>query len=152
MSQNNVDVVRRFEELMAVEEGADEGAAFAQSRVERAMELLDEAVAFRPFPGMPGHGGDWIGRDGFLEMCKAYGTAWEAARNVTFQYLDAGDDKVVILLSFDSTSKVTGRMVPVQMVEVITLRDGRILELVPYYYDGYCIVETAGGPKRRAMF
>jgi ketosteroid isomerase-like protein len=152
VSQENVEIVRRFENLMADEEARDAaraaGRAFDEDRMQQVLELLSEDVAFRPFPGMPGHGGDWIGRDGYLEMCEAYGSAWEPAENLELEYLDGGGDKVVILISFDSRSKITGETVPVRMVEIITVRDGRITELVPYYHDGHRIVETGGGPKQ----
>jgi ketosteroid isomerase-like protein len=149
LSQENVEVVRRFESLMVAEEAEAETAdsAFVADLVQQALQLLDENVAFRPFSGMPGHGGDWVGRDEFLKMCEAYGSAWEAPENVVTEYLDAGEEKVVVILAFDSRSRLTGRTVPVRMVEIITVRDGKITELVPYYHDGFRIVETGGGPK-----
>jgi ketosteroid isomerase-like protein len=149
LSQDNVDVVRRYQES-AVGDPPPPGAdgAFTEDSVATCMTYLDENVAFRPFPGMPGHGGDWIGHEGYQQMCEAYGSAWEAPKDVRFEYLDAGGDKVVLLISFDSTSRITGDTVPVRMVEIITVRDGKIVELVPYYHDGHRIVMTGGGPKQ----
>jgi uncharacterized protein len=138
VSQENVEVVRRFEEVMV-----DGGIGNPEERIEQALSLLDENVAFRPFPAMPGHGGDWIGHDGFLRMCEAYGSAWEPPEGVEFEYLDCGGETVVTLISFTSRSRISGREVPVRMIEVVTVRDGKIVELVPYYADTVPFVEAA---------
>jgi len=142
MSQENVEIVKRFETMMVPSlEEEDESAA--QGGFEQILELLDENVAFRPTSVLP-HGGDWIGHDGFMKMGEAFSKAWDLVDGVNFEYLDGGGDKVVILASFTITSRETGRSVPVRMVEIVTVRDGKITELVPYYYDTIPIVEAAG--------
>src|SRR5438132_1595549 len=93
-------------------------------RLEQVLELLDENVAFRPSESVPGHGGTWIGHDGFLQMCRAYADVWEPPKDFEFQVLDGGGDKVVILASFIRTAHRTGRSIPIRMVEIVTVRDG----------------------------
>jgi uncharacterized protein len=145
LSRENVEVVKRFEELMATRgEVADTGGV---SRLEKVLELLDEDVAFRPSESVPGHGGDWIGHEGFLNMCEAYAGTWEPPDGLQFEFLDGGGDKVVILASFTRTSRQTGRSIPIRMVEIITVRNGKIAELVPYFYDTVAMVEAASGAK-----
>jgi ketosteroid isomerase-like protein len=142
MSQENVEVVKRFETMM-VPSLQEEDEATAQGGFEQILELLDENVAFRPTPSLP-HGGDWIGHDGFFKLGEAFIAAWELPTGVEFEYLDGGGDKVVILARFDSVSRHTGKTVEFKMVEIVTVRDGKITELVPYYYDTIPIVEAAG--------
>ena len=142
MSQENVEVVKRFETMMVPSLQAEDEAA-AKGGFEQILELLDENVAFRPTPSLP-HGGDWIGHDGFLGLGEAFSAAWELPTGVEFEYLDGGGDKVVILARFDCVSRHTGKMVEFKMVEIVTVRDGKITELLPYYYDTIPIVEAAG--------
>lgn len=140
MSTENVEVVKRFELLMSARSGAD-----GSRRLKQVLTLLDENVAFRPSATVPGHGGDWIGHDGFRKMCAAYAETWDPPEGLEFEFLDAGGDKVVILATFTRRSRRTGRSVPIRMVEVVTVRDGKITELVPYFYDTVAMVEASGG-------
>ncbi len=143
MSAENVEVVRRFESMMvpALQE-ADELLARAAFR--RVTELLDPNVAFRPFSNMPGHGGEWNGHEGFLKLCEAYRRAWELPEGVELEYYDAGGDKVITRSWLRVVSRGTGRSVGIEMVEIVTLRDSKIVDLVPYYYDSMAIIEAGG--------
>ncbi len=143
MSQENVEVVRQFESLMATRGDVD--GASGMQRMQKVLALLDENVAFRPSETVPGHGGHWIGHEGFLQMCKAYSEVWEPPAGLQFEYLDGGGEKVVILATFTRTSRHTGRSIPIEMVEIVTVRDGKITELVPYFYDTVAMVQAAGG-------
>jgi hypothetical protein len=143
-----VEVVRKFEEMM-VPSLEQEDEADARVGFEEILALLDKNVAFRPTSVLP-HGGDWIGHQGFIEMGEAFNRAWELPTGVSFQYLDGGGDTVVIIASFDMINKHTGKSVHVDMVEIVTVKNGKITELVPYYYDTIPIVEAAGGIKAAA--
>jgi ketosteroid isomerase-like protein len=142
MSQENVEVVRRFEALMAARE--DGGPDAVQKRFAEIMSLLDENVAFRPTESVPGHGGEWFGHHGFLDMCKAYGTVWHPPEDFEIELRDAGADTVVVLASFTRRAKATGTSIPIKMVEIVTVRDGRITELVPYFHDTVPMLDAAG--------
>ena len=142
MSRENVEIVERFEALMGARGGEDEAAN--RRRFEEILSLLDEGVAFRPSDSVPGHGGDWIGHDGFLGMCRAYGTVWEPPKDFRVECLDGGGDRVVILAEFTRTARATGRSIPIRMVEIVTVRNGRIVELVPYFHDTVAMREAVG--------
>jgi hypothetical protein len=139
LSKENVEVVKRFELLMGAR--ADAGGS---QRLQQVLTLLDENVAFRPSPSVPGHGGDWIGHDGFLKMCEAYSETWDPPQGLEFEFLDGGGDTVVTLAAFTRRSRRTGRSVPIRMVEIVTVRDGKITELVPYFHDTVAMVEAIG--------
>jgi uncharacterized protein len=136
MSAENVEVVERFESLMGAR---GEGAG----SLDEVLELLDEDVAFRPSESVPGHGGQWVGHEGFLQMCRAYGEVWETPKDFRYEVLDGGGDTVVILASFIRTSRRTGRSIPIRMVEIVTVHEGKITELVPYFYDTVPMTEVA---------
>jgi ketosteroid isomerase-like protein len=137
VSAENVDVVERFESLMGARGEGGGGS------LDEVLELLDENVAFRPSESVPGHGGEWVGHEGFLQMCRAYGEVWETPKDFRYEVLDGGGDRVVILASFIRTSRRTGRSIPIRMVEIVTVRDGKITELVPYFHDTVPMTEVA---------
>jgi hypothetical protein len=99
------------------------------------LELLDPAISVPVCPSLP-HGGDWVGHDGYLNMIEQV-TKWRKTigGRRSSRILDADDDHVLLIITFESESVKTGRTFPIRMVEVYTLRDGKITELVPYYWD-----------------
>lgn len=127
MSQANLALVRRFEELMALGPQSD------HEPYKDVLELLAPDIRFRVGPSMP-HAGDWVGHDGFLRMVELIGAARRVAEP-TFTYLDAGDEHVVVLISFTHEIVATGERGVTRMVEVITVRYGKIVSLDPYYDD-----------------
>jgi ketosteroid isomerase-like protein len=147
VSQQNVDVVKRFEALMvpALEETDDEAA---QRRHEEILSILDPDVVFFATPSIP-HGGTYRGHDAFFKMGEQFRDLWEIGDGVELEYIDAGDDRVITLASWTAVSRHTGRSVPVRMVEVVTVRDGRIKELLAYYEDTVPLIEAADGVKGR---
>ena len=72
---------------------------------------------------------------------------WEIGDGVQMEYIDGGDDRVITLASWTAVSRHSGRSVPVRMVEVVTVRDGRIKELRAYYEDTVPLIEAADGAK-----
>jgi ketosteroid isomerase-like protein len=147
LSKENVEVVKRFESLM-VPSLDEKDAAAAERKLDEVLELLDPEVAFHASPSIP-HGGDYVGHDRFLQMCEQFRELWNIPGGVDLEYLDAGGDKVVTLASFSFESRHTGRSAPTRMVEVVTVRDGKIKELVAYYFDATTIIEAGGGIKGR---
>ena len=145
MSKENVDVVKRFEALMvpALEETDDEAA---QRRHEEVLSILDPEVVFFATPSIP-HGGTYRGHDAFFKMGEQFRDLWEIGDGVELEYVDGGDDRVITLAFWTAVSRHTGRSVPVRMVEVVTVRDGRIKELLAYYEDTVPLIEAADGVK-----
>jgi uncharacterized protein len=145
VSQDNVDVVRRFEQLMVP--ALDESDAEAsQQRLERIKAVLDPDVVFHASPSIP-HGGTYRGYDAFFKMGEQFRDLWDISAGVELEYIDGGGDKVITLAKWTGVSKLTGRAVPVDMVEVVTVKGGRIAELRAYYEDTVPLSEAAGGAK-----
>jgi ketosteroid isomerase-like protein len=142
MSQENVDVVIRFEQSMVPSLELEDADA-ATAGFEKILALLDAEVVFRPPMSLP-HGGDWTGHDGFVEMGQVFNGAWEMIEPPKFDFMDAGGDRVVLIAHFIIKSRETGTHVPVDMVEIVTVRDGKIVELVPYYRDTVPLSQAAG--------
>jgi ketosteroid isomerase-like protein len=143
MSQENVEVVKRFESLM-VPSLEEEHAHGAGGGFDEVLKLLHPSVAFHASRSIP-HGGDYVGHERFLQMCEQFRELWDLEGGVELEYLDAGEDRVITIASFTITSRHTGRSAPVRMVEVVTVRDGKIVELQAYYEDTAPIVVAGGG-------
>ena len=143
MSKENVEVVKRFESLM-VSSIEHQHASGARGGFDQVLQLLDPGVVFRATTSLP-HGGEFVGHDSFLKMGEQFRNLWKIVGRIDFEYLDGGDDKVVTLASFTMESRRTGRSVPVRMVEIVTVRGGKIAELVAYYHDTVPIIEAGGG-------
>lgn len=143
MSKENVEVVKRFESLMVPSLG-EEDAASAHAGFEKVAEVLAPDVAFHATRSIP-HGGDYVGYERFRQMSEQFRELWTIVGDVKLDYLDCGGDKVLTVAEFTAESRHTGRQVPVKMVELVTVRDGRIADLVAYYYDTVPIIEAGGG-------
>ena len=145
MSQENVDVVKRFEALMVPSlEAGDPGAA--ERRLAAVLSILDPEVVFHATPSIP-HGGTYVGHDAFVKMGEQFRDLWDIADGVELEYIDGGGDRVITLASWTAVSHITGRSVPVRMVEIVVVRDGRIKELRAYYDDTVPLIEAADGVK-----
>jgi uncharacterized protein len=134
MSQANVQVVERFED------------AFVRGDLDEVLSLLAPDVVVHEAPSVP-YPGDHRGHDGFLRLADAFNSVWEIVSDLDLTILDAGDRRVVVLVAFDVVTRPTGVPLRLQLVEIYTLRDGRIADLDVYYRDTAAIVEATGGAK-----
>lgn len=133
MSQDNVEIVRRFQQLMVQSYAQEDRTPVGGWG--SVLELLDPAISVPVCPSLP-HGGHWVGHDGYLKMIDQV-TKWRktSGGRRSSRILDAGDDHVLLVITFESQSVKTGRGFPIRMVELYTLRSGKITELVPYDWD-----------------
>jgi ketosteroid isomerase-like protein len=136
------DVVQRFQSLMVHNLSEDE-AQTPEHRLAQIAAMLAPDVVFRVAESLP-YGGVFVGVDGFLAMGERFGQTWEILDGGRFHHVDAGDGLVIASVDPTFRSCATGRTVSFQMVEFITVRDGRISELVPYYFDLVPLLEAIG--------
>jgi ketosteroid isomerase-like protein len=134
MSHANVEVVERFED------------AFVRGDMDEVLSLLTADIVVHEAPSLP-YPGDHRGHDGFLRLADAFNSVWEITGDLDLTFLDAGETHVVALVAFDVVTRPTGAPLRLQLVEVYTLRDGRIADLDVYYRDTAAIVEATGGAR-----
>src|SRR4051794_29574628 len=131
MSQENVEVVRRFQELGTAYESEME----PPSDYSEILELLDPNIVVRVARSLP-HGGEWVGHDGFVAMMNSIIGARRVSDEPEIIYLDGGGDYVICLITFNHEVHHAGSEVePMRMMEVFTVRNGKIATLDPYYED-----------------
>ncbi len=134
MSYANVEVVERFE------------AAFVRGDMVEVMSLVDADVGVHEAASLP-YPGDHRGHDGFLRLVDTFNRVWEITSPLDLRFLDAGDENVVVLVGYDVVARATGRALRLEMVEVYTVRDDKIVELDIYYRDTAAVAEATGGAR-----
>jgi ketosteroid isomerase-like protein len=127
-AQDAVSTVRSFNELLL------------SGRLEEACSLLaDDLVVHEP-QELP-YGGEFHGPSGLLELFTREMAVVDAAP-VTSEYHDAGD-QVVFRARARFAAKDSGESVEVDVVEIHTVRDGRIVDLDVYYKDPAAVAALA---------
>ncbi len=127
MAGDNLDALRRFyaaEAAYLVAGGGDFGPIAA---------TLDPDVVIRQPASVP-YGGEWRGHAGFEAWMRAFAEQW-AAMDVTGSELFPVGDVVVAKSHVHATHKPTGRRVDWPLLQYFKFRDGRVLELWPFYWD-----------------
>jgi ketosteroid isomerase-like protein len=139
ISRENVEVIRRFQELGTAYESADA----PPSDYSDILALLDPNIVVRVARSLP-HGGEWVGQDGFVEMMNASIGARRLTDAPSITYIDGGGDYVICLISFHHEVHHSAAAEEIRMVEVFTVRDGKIASLDPYYEDTVPFAASSG--------
>ncbi|WP_436772547.1 nuclear transport factor 2 family protein [Yinghuangia sp. YIM S09857] len=106
---------------------------------------LDPDVVLHQAPGLPFTGtGTWRGHDGMERFLAVFSETWES-----MEFLDQahwGDaDTVVVRNQVRFRARATGEAVEASILQLITVRDGRMLECRPYYWDPTAISRACEG-------
>ena len=140
MSEENVEVARRFyaigremyERIGAYHE-AQESGDFSQL-LPLAEQLLDADVVLRPPEDSPfpeAGTREWRGREEFMRFIVGQTEGFETMRLKTEDFIDAGD-KVVVPIEFGGVARHTGIEVMFAVVQVLTIRAGKVTALDIY--------------------
>ncbi len=135
------EVVKRFGALMVDNLPEGEGGATAEERFAQILEMLDPDIRI-PVPASLPYGGEHIGREEFLKMGEGFGQTWNIIDGGVGAPVDLGDGRVLAFFSPTFESLATGRRISFQQVEILTVRNGKIAELVPYCFDTAALVKT----------
>lgn len=108
--------------------GPSAGASFDEMAA-----TLDPNIQLHQSPDLP-WGGEYIGHQGFRD--------WATAMSNCFDYLDVKDpeffdsgDKIVILCRLHTRSRANGTLLDHPMAQVVTVKDGKISEFRPFYWN-----------------
>jgi ketosteroid isomerase-like protein len=109
-------------------------AAFRGEDPERFLELVDPAVEWRTATAMMEE--VYHGREGVMRWMRDYFEAWEELRVEPEEFIHASDEQVMIPLRLRARGKTSGVDVDMLMHEVMTIRDGLIVERRPFLERG----------------
>jgi ketosteroid isomerase-like protein len=94
---------------------------------------LDPDVTLHQAPGLP-YSGVWQGPEGIERFMAVMGEMWERMEFLEQRRFVDGQ-QVVITNRVRLTARRTGRELDTRIVQEMTVRDGRIREIRPYYWD-----------------
>ncbi|WP_367045057.1 nuclear transport factor 2 family protein [Streptomyces sp. Je 1-332] len=85
------------------------------------------------------YGGTWRGHDGMARFLRAMAEAWESFEIGEQDFLATGET-AVIHTQVRARARATGRELAFPVLQTITVREGRITEVRPFYWDTAAIV------------
>ncbi|WP_331771132.1 nuclear transport factor 2 family protein (plasmid) [Embleya sp. NBC_00888] len=108
--------------------GRPGGASFAELAA-----CLDPDVVMYQSPGLP-YGGPRHGPSGIEDFMAAMSEAWQDMEFLEQRFAVDGDS-VAILNHGLLTARATGRVLDTWVMQMITIRNGLIIEIRPFYWD-----------------
>ncbi|MEU3741133.1 MULTISPECIES: nuclear transport factor 2 family protein [unclassified Streptomyces] len=85
------------------------------------------------------YGGTWRGHDGMTRFFLAMAATWETFEIGEQRFLATGETAVVHT-QVHARARATGRELAFPVLQTIAVRDGRITEVRPFYWDTAAIV------------
>ena len=96
---------------------------------------LDPDVVVWQAPGLPFSGtGEWRGHAGVEAWMATFAETWSSMK-VRSSHVLADASRVVAILDVAFRSRASGRELMTSIVQVIAVREGRIHEIRPFYWD-----------------
>ncbi|MFG3155607.1 nuclear transport factor 2 family protein [Streptomyces sp. NPDC048219] len=87
------------------------------------------------------YGGTWRGHNGMTRFFLRMGEAWESFDMVEQTFLATGETAVV-LTQVRARARATGRELSFPLLQAITVKDGRITQVRPFYWDTQAIADA----------
>lgn len=103
-------------------------ARVAANDFDGVMSLLADDAEFLQADSLP-FGGRYVGRDEFAAMAARILEAWPGFAVKPLAFMSDGADRVVVL------TELSGRGLGMPMLELWTVRGGRIKQCQPFYFD-----------------
>lgn len=90
------------------------------------------------------YGGTWRGHTGMAQFFRVMGEVWESFEMVKQEFLATGETAVV-LTQVRARVRATGRELSFPILQTITVKDRRITEVRPFYWDTRAIADACSG-------
>jgi uncharacterized protein len=134
-----LDIVRNFDE--AVVHAGD---------IDLAMTYAHPDFTVREAPGLP-YQKVYTGRQGLVDLMTDVGSHWEFLEPLTMQFFAAGEDDDLVVSRVTSRARVraTGEEVAFLVTEWITVRDGKVSDVEPFYWDQAPLLAGTGAVPAR---
>ncbi|RIV18647.1 nuclear transport factor 2 family protein [Fibrisoma montanum] len=113
--------------------------AVARNDLPTVLQSLDEHVITHQATSLP-YGGTYQGHDGFMQMGTAIFNIWDGFQTTPDEFLDAGD-WVIVRAIMRGKAHQTGRPLDMPLTELWRLQDGKVKEIIPFYWDTAATVQ-----------
>jgi uncharacterized protein len=141
-SQGQGGALAVMERFYAAEAAYVAAGGSAKASFEELAVCLDPEVVLYQAPGLPFSGtGTWRGHDGIQRFLEVFSQTWESTELLEAKPLVDGDT-VVMLLRVRFRARATGRELDTRIVQVNTIRNGRVSEFRPFYWDPAAIADV----------
>jgi len=136
-----IDVLERFyeAEVAYMQAGGPGNASF-----DGLAATLDPDVVMHQAEGLP-YSGDWRGHKGIEQFFGAMAEAYDRFDVRDPRFFPEGDT-VVVLCRLIVRARATGTELDAPMAQVIRVRDGRIVDFRPFYWDTAAVKEACTPP------
>jgi ketosteroid isomerase-like protein len=86
------------------------------------------------------YAGQWHGHEGFERWMAAFSEVWSSLTVTDPSFFPSGSDVVFVRSTVQATARASGAQLSWPLLQMITVRDGLILEIQPFYWDTAAIV------------
>lgn len=135
MSRENVEIVRRAFE------------AFNRAGLDALLEHFHPDLEYDVTAGIGPYAGMYYGRATVRSFLADYLDSWEYVRMEPEDFIEVGEDHVVVLLRLQMRGKGSGVEVEAQTTNVWTVRDGQALRIAVYNDKAEAL--AAAGPSEQ---
>ena len=125
------EVLLRFYEAEASYMKAHEETDTANFGEMRA--TLDADVVLHQSPDLP-FGGEYVGHEGYERWAFALSSLFDKLEVTEREFFESGA-KVIVVCRFITRSRINGSVQDFPMVQVVTVRNGKILDFRPFYWN-----------------
>jgi ketosteroid isomerase-like protein len=118
-------------------------AALIERDVPAMEKLLGPGFVLIEAAPLP-YAGRWEGAQGVKDLITAFNERYYSAWSAEFHDFTASSQRVVAHLTLTATGKRSGKSAALRIMEVWTFKDGKPVEMMPYYWNINLAAEVAG--------
>lgn len=104
-------------------------------------ETLASDVVLHQSPDLP-FGGDFVGFEGYERWAIKMGSIFDKLEVTNREFFEQGDN-VIVVCRFITRSRINGSVQDFPMVQVVTVRNGKIVDFRPFYWNVPAYVAAA---------
>lgn len=118
-------------------------ASILEDDREAIKALLAPDVVVHEADSMP-YGGSFHGHDGYFELLRKLDECWIGLHARDWHYT-AGDGDVAARCLLTGTSRISGKAIHQQIIELWTVRSGKLTEGRIFYFDTHAVHTACSG-------
>lgn len=88
------------------------------------------------------YGGVWEGHSGFEQWMLAFGAVWKSLTVTDPVFFPSGSDVIFVRSTVHATARANGSALTWPLLQMISVKDGLIREIQPFYWDTAAITKA----------
>ena len=115
------------------------------SSFDEMQTTMNSEVVLHQSPDLP-FGGEYVGYKGYEEWAKAMASIFDKLEVREREFFEHGD-KVIVVCRFVTRSRINGSVQDFPMAQVVTVKEGKIVDFRPFYWNVPAYVAAAQSDK-----